>query len=158
MATVWRLTPPQFARALDGEGSRKVGGRWNSPGRRAVYTSSHLSLCVLEVYGNLPPELRVELADFEAICINVPDDAPSAAISIERFASLMASPDPLAACRAVGDDWLSRGSELVLQAPSVLVPEDSNVMLDPAHPRMDEVSIVSTRRFRFDPRLALTRG
>jgi RES domain-containing protein len=158
MATVWRLTPPQFAHMLDGEGSREAGGRWNSPGRRAVYTSSHLSLCVLEVYVNLPPELRVELADFEAVRINVPDDAIGTEISIEQFASLMTSSDPLAACRAVGDNWLARGSDLVLQAPSGPVPEDPNIVLNPAHPRMREISIVSTRRFLFDPRLAVARG
>jgi hypothetical protein len=31
-----------------------------------------------------------------------------------------------------------------------------NLMLNPAHPKMREVSIVSTRRFRFDARLATT--
>ena len=158
MTTVWRLTPPRYAHMLDGEGSRDAGGRWNSPGLRAVYTSSHLSLCVLEVYVNMPPELRVELADFEAICINVPDDAARTEISIGQLAGLLSSPDPLAACRAVGNDWLTHGSDLVLRAPSVLVPEDPNIMLNPAHPRMIEVAIVSTRHFHFDPRLAVVRG
>jgi RES domain-containing protein len=154
MATVWRLTPPRFARVLDGEGNREVGGRWSSPGRRAVYTSSHLSLCVLEVYVHMPPELRVELAAFEAVRIDVPEDAPGTEVSIAQFATLIASPDPLAACRAVGDEWLARGSELVLRAPSVVVPEDVNIMLNPVHPRMNEVAIVSTRSFHFDRRLA----
>jgi len=34
------------------------------------------------------------------------------------------------------------------------VPEESNLMLNPAHPRMRDVAIVSRRRFRFDPRLS----
>ena len=153
MATVWRLAPPAFARELDGEGSREAGGRWNSPGWRVVYTSSHLSLCVLEVYVHMPRELRDELPEFEAVRINVPDDASTAEISIERFEELIATADPLAACQAVGDEWLSRTSDLILNAPSVVVPEESNVMLNPAHPKMREVAIVSSRRFRFDPRL-----
>jgi RES domain-containing protein len=154
MASVWRLTPPQFARALDGEGSRLAGGRWNSPGRRALYTSSHLSLCVLEVYVHMPLELRAELADFEAIRIEVPDSAAKSEISIKQFADLMTTRDPLVACQTIGDDWLARGSDLILQVPSVVVPEDPNLILNPAHPQMDEVFIASTRRFRFDPRLA----
>jgi hypothetical protein len=40
----------------------------------------------------------------------------------------------------------------MLTAPSVIVPEELNVMLNPLHPRMRDVSIVSMRRFRFDPR------
>jgi RES domain-containing protein len=158
MASVWRLTPPQFARALDGEGSSLTGGRWNSPGHRALYASSHLSLCVLEVYVHLPPELRTELPEFEAIRIEVPSRATKGEISIEQLAELMASPDPLAACQTVGDDWLARGSELILEVPSILVPEDSNVVFNPAHPQMGDVHIVSTRRFRFDPRLAVPRS
>jgi RES domain-containing protein len=75
-------------------------------------------------------------------------------ISIDRFTRLMAASDPLTACRAVGDEWLARASNLVLRAPSVLVPEDLNLMLNPAHPAMAEVKIESARRFRFDPRLA----
>jgi RES domain-containing protein len=38
---------------LDGEGARRVGGRWNSPGVAAVYMASSLSLAVLEVLANL---------------------------------------------------------------------------------------------------------
>lgn len=157
MATVWRLTPPAFARMLDGEGSREPGGRWNSPGGRVVYTSSHLSLSVLEVYVHIAPSLRDELPDFEAVRINVPDDASALDISIEQFERLMAERDSMAACQAAGDDWLSRGSDLVFRAPSVLVPEEINIMLNPAHPRMKDVSILSARRFRFDPRLATAR-
>lgn len=157
MATAWRLTPPQFARALDGEGSRLVGGRWNSQGRRALYTSSHLSLCVLEVYVHMPLELRAELTDFEAVRINVPDHATRTEISIEQLAGLMSSPNPLAACQAIGDDWLASGTDLILQVPSVLVPEDPNIILNPTHRHMNEVFIVDTRRFRFDPRLAIPR-
>jgi RES domain-containing protein len=152
MPVVWRLAPPRFAHLLDGEGSYEGGGRWNSPGGRAIYTSSHLSLCVLEVYAHFPAQERDRLPDLEALRISVPDDASRTEISAQRFEKLMHSPDPMAACQAVGDEWLSRGSDLIMQAPSVVVPEE-NIMLNPAHPRMQEVTIVTSRRFRFDPRL-----
>src|ERR1043166_3188063 len=153
MAMVWRLTPPAFAHLLDGEGSREVGGRWNSPGGRVVYSSSHLSLAVLEVYVHIAPALRDDLPEFEAVRIDVPDDASRTEISLRAFERLMASSDTLAACRSAGDDWLARGADLILRAPSVLIPEELNFMLNPTHPRMPEVSIVSSRTFRFDPRL-----
>ena len=70
----------------------------------------------------------------------------------------MAGPDPIAASRRVGDDWLVRGDTLVLEVPSVLVPEETNVILNPAHERMREVKIVSTRAFHFDPRLMVRRA
>jgi RES domain-containing protein len=153
IAPVWRLTPPRYAQHLDGEGARLVGGRWNSPGRPALYTSSHLSLAVLEVFVHLAPELRDMLPELDAVRIAVPSDQGVVEIEIEQFEGLMAASDPLAACRRFGDDWLSRASELVLKAPSVLVPEDPNLILNPLHPGMRQVEIESSRRFRFDPRM-----
>ncbi len=58
----------------------------------------------------------------------------------------------------MGDDWLDRSDDLVLEVPSVLVPEETNLILNPAHPRMREVKIVSTRAFHFDPRLVMRKG
>jgi RES domain-containing protein len=154
MATVWRLSSPAFARALNGGGNRVTGARWNSPGRPVVYTSSHLSLSTLEAFVHLPQELRDELPEMAAVSIHVPDDANASEVSAAQFKGLMAAADPLAACQAVGDEWLSNGADFVLKAPSVLIPEEMNVMLNPMHPDMRRVRIVSTRPFRFDPRLA----
>ncbi|MGH6924955.1 MAG: RES family NAD+ phosphorylase [Propylenella sp.] len=154
MPVVWRLTPTDFAHLLDGEGSRFAGGRWNSPGKAVLYTSSHLSLSVLEALVHLPPPLRRDLPEMEAVRIAVPDDAIAEDISIDRFRRLMAGSEPLAVCRAAGDAWLERGTALLLRAPSVVVSEELNLMINPAHGRMREVRIVSSRRFSFDPRMA----
>ena len=157
MFDVWRLIRPEYDERLDGEGSKIAGGRWNSVGRNAVYTSSHLSLAVLEVYVNIPQELRDNLPILQAVRIAIPDDARATQISQARFASLIVAPDPIAESRTIGDDWLDRGDTLVLEAPSALVPEESNFILNPAHPRMREVKIASTRAFHFDPRLVMRR-
>ena len=151
---VWRLASPAYSDILTGEGNRIFGARWNSPGCGVVYTSANLSLAVLEAYVHIPPVQRDALPDFVAVCIQVPDDAGRTDISVDQLESLIASADPLAACRTVGDRWLSRGDDLILRAPSVVISEEHNVMLNPAHPRMRDVAVVSTRRFRFDPRLA----
>ena len=158
MPSVWRLAPSDFANELDGEGSRSFGARWTSRGRNAVYTSSYLSLSVLEVYVNIPQELRDDLPILRAVLIAIPDDAPATQVSQEQLANYMAEPDPMAASRRVGDGWLDQGDALVLEVPSVLVPEETNLVLNPAHPRMREVKIISTRPFHFDPRLVMRRA
>lgn len=157
MPLVWRLTQPPFADELNGEGSRLFGGRWNSRGRNALYTASHLSLAVLEVYVNIPQDLRDDLPVLEAVGIAIPDGAAATHVSQEQLAEFLAEPDPMIASRRVGDDWLDRSDTLVLEVPSVLIPEETNLVLNPAHPRMREVKIVSTRAFRFDPRLVVRR-
>ena len=158
MPIVWRLTRAEFAEQLDGEGAKLFGGRWNSHGRRALYTSSHLSLSVLEAYVHIPPELRDVLPILQAVRISIPDDANAAHVSQEQLVTLLESEDPMAACRAMGDSWLDRKTELVLRVPSIPVPEEMNLMLNPAHPRMREVKIISSRAFRFDARLAVTKA
>ena len=48
MAVVtYRVCRRIYAR-LDGEGARKVGGRWNSPGRAVVYMAQSVAFAVLE--------------------------------------------------------------------------------------------------------------
>jgi RES domain-containing protein len=154
MPIVWRLARPEFADELDGEGARLFGGRWNSRGQRALYTSSHLSLSVLEAYVNIPPELRDDLPELRAVQISVPGDAGTHHISRRKMDDLLAGPDALGACRRIGDHWIERNVELVLDVPSVLVPEETNLVLNPRHPRMPDVKILSMRAFYFDPRLA----
>jgi RES domain-containing protein len=73
MPLVWRLTAPAFARKLDGEGNRRHGARWNSPGRGVVYTSVNLSLCVLEVLAHLPAGLRSRIPPMAAAALDMPD-------------------------------------------------------------------------------------
>jgi RES domain-containing protein len=153
MALAWRLSTPAFADALDGAGNRTFGARWNSPGRGVVYASANLSLCVLETYVHFPPVQREIIPDFTATRISAPDDAGITQISIAEMAQLLSSRDSLRACREVGDRWLEAGVDLLLIAPSAVVPEDSNIMINPAHPRMSEVEIVQKSEFRFDPRL-----
>jgi RES domain-containing protein len=155
MPVVWRLVRPEFAKELDGEGARLFGGRWNSRGRNALYTSSHLSLSVLEVYVHIPSELRDVLPTLQAVQISVPDSADVTRISQNDLRKLIGQDDPLAACRAKGDHWLEGGASLVFEVPSILVPEETNIILNPVHPRMPEVEIIASRAFRFDPRLVV---
>src|SRR3954470_15818652 len=99
MALVWRLCPPAFAEALDGEGNRLFGARWNSPGRGIVYTCANLSLCVLETYVHFSSQQREEIPDFDALQIRIPDDAGIRLIDIEEYERLLSAENPLAAFR-----------------------------------------------------------
>ena len=54
MIQSWRLVHARYvAHTFDGEGARLYGGRWNSPGRPAVYTVGSLALAALEVLVHL---------------------------------------------------------------------------------------------------------
>jgi len=141
---VHRLAKAAFA-ALDGEGARLYGGRWNAPGRPMIYAAASPSLAVLEVlvHLDLPPELLPD--DYRLLAIDIPDDAPA-----ER---LDQTPDDAADCLALGEAFLDRGAALVLLAPSVVVPQERNALINVAHPDMARVRAVGNQPFRLDPRL-----
>ncbi len=147
---VYRICRRPF-RALDGEGARLWGGRWNSAGRPVVYASSTLSLAALEYLVHLDPADAPD--DLVALTIEVPDDAPAELVDAESLPAGWAQQPEPAACRLVGDRWAAAGAALVLRVPSAPVPEESNVLLNPRHPDAARVRVVHERAFAFDPRL-----
>ena len=136
----WRLVRRPYA-DLAGEGARRFGGRWNSPGLPAVYLADHPALAALEVrvHLDLPPELLPD--DYVLMRVALPDEPP------ESVAAL--PPDP----RAVGDAWLRSGRTAILRVPSAIVPHADNLLLNPAQPRAADAAITLVEPFRFDPRL-----
>lgn len=145
-------------RALDGAGNRDTGARWNSGrGRGVVYTSLNLATCVLETFVHFGAQLRLRLpSNFMLAEIRVPDDAGVLEIRPDEIPPDADRPGPDGRTRyqRTGDAWLDEGRDLVLLAPSAVVPQEWNAMLNPQHGRMAEVAIVSCGPFRFDPRLA----
>jgi RES domain-containing protein len=154
MTMVWRLTRPEFAAELSGEGNATTGARWNSPGRGVVYASFNLSLCVLESFAHLPPLLRINLPEMAAVRIEIPDEASQLKIDLADLPSDLIGNEAEERCRQLGDGWLTEREQLICTVPSIIVPQERNMMINPAHRLMAKVKIVSTERFRFDPRLA----
>lgn len=149
----WRLVRPSFGdagAAFSGEGARRFGGRWNSVGRSVVYASEHLSLAALEVLAHA--DRRRFARDLVAFEVQVPADLIAVLAEADVPAGWRARPDAPAA-RAMGDAWLAAGTHVALSVPSVLVPQERNLLLDPAHPRFSEIWIGAPEPFRFDDRL-----
>lgn len=141
---VHRLCKAAYA-ALDGEGARLWGGRWNAPGRAMVYTAASPSLAVLEVLVHLDLPAALIPDDMVMLSIAVPDD-----IAIHRLDATPAGGD---ACRAAGDAFLRAGDALALCVRSVVVPQEWNMLLDPRHPDMARVRVTAVEPFTLDPRL-----
>ncbi len=145
---VWRLARRAHA-ALDGEGARLQGGRWNSPGRPLVYSSSHLSLAALEALVHF--DLDVVPEDLRAFAIEIPDALAQEQVSADNLPSGWTRQE--FATRALGDEWLAAARTPVLVVPSAIIPEETNVLVNPAHPATPGVAVTASRRFVYDPRL-----
>lgn len=147
---VWRLARREHS-ALDGEGARRAGGRWNSPGIPVVYTASALSLAVLELLVHTDPDLVPN--DLHAFEIDVPDSLPSSLLDISTLPSNWRQIPNHPGCRALGDRWLEGRSQALLGVPSAVVPEELNYLINPAHPDARLIQVVRSRAFSLDRRL-----
>jgi RES domain-containing protein len=147
---VWRLTR-RAHQALDGEGARLYGGRWNSEGVAVVYASATLALAALEYLVHVDPQDVPD--DLVALRVDVPDAAAAETVAVADLPADWNTLDDHPACVARGDAWAAVGTALALRVPSAIVPEEGNVLLNPAHPGMRLVRVAAARPFAFDPRL-----
>jgi RES domain-containing protein len=147
---LWRIARRAY-QALDGEGARLFGGRWNSEGVPVVYTSSTLSLAALEYLVHVQIEDVPD--DLVSLEIDVPDDVQVDGIAAFDLPDDWNQVEDHPACTDLGDAWSAEAEALALRVPSAIIPHESNVLLNPRHPDMARVSIIAVREFAFDPRL-----
>lgn len=140
-----------MAGAFTGEGARINGGRWNSPGKAMVYTSSSLSLATLEVLVHLEdPEVLGNL--FSWASLEIPPDLLET-LKPETLPAGWNDDESSRITRALGDAWLGSMRSAVLAIPSVVTPGEWNYLLNPAHPDFPRILIGTPQPFRPDPRL-----
>jgi RES domain-containing protein len=148
----WRIC--KAARAADiwtGAGARDYGGRWNSKGTAVVYTSESLSLAALEVLVHLGSD---EVLRKFVKCSAEIDERLIFRVDTRTLPSNWRDePAPLQ-LRAIGDAWVAAASSAVLAVPSVLVPEEWNYLLNPAHIDFAKIVFGKPTSFRFGSRLA----
>jgi RES domain-containing protein len=149
---IHRLTRRKFAgrNPFDGQGSFLFGGRWSSIGTRVCYAATHRSLAILEYRVHI--DLALLPDDLVIATLEIPED-----IAISPTPTLPENwkeyPAP-ASLRKIGDRFIAEAQSALMFVPSVLVPQENNVMLNPLHP--DTRKMTRRRRlvpFLYDPRL-----
>lgn len=146
---VWRLTRAVYsADPLSGYGAALAGSRWNSPGVRMAYTSTSRPLAVLEMLVHVSRDTVP--ADPILIPIDVPDALVAEATGVPSdWAKLAYGPK----AREFGDRWISQKASVALLVPSVVLPAERNVLINPTHPAVRRVRAQPPEAFAFDRRL-----
>ena len=57
------------------------------------------------------------------------------------------------ACQKIGVSWTKAASSPVLEVPSAVIPQESNYLINPAHPDAQQIRVVEESPFQFDERL-----
>lgn len=138
---------------MSGAGARKTGGRWNAAGSALVYASGSIALACLETVVHLDAALPFNRY---LVAIDVPDDIWTSALQ-ESPTSLKVGWDAEPAGRVsirFGTDWIDSGASALLIVPSVIVPEETNVLINPAHRDAGRIAAAKVRKWTYDPRLS----
>ena len=128
---IYRLTRRKFAGKdpFDGEGSFLFGGRWSSIGTRVCCASTHRSLAILEYRAHI--DLALLPDDLVIATLEVPDG-----LTIAPLPTLpkdwKQTPAP-ASLRRIGDTFIADGKAALMPVPSVLVPQENTLLLNPLH-------------------------
>ena len=154
--TLWRIgadTPGYEAHDTSGKGAEKSGGRWNRVGTPLLYTSTSRALACLETIVHLAGE-SLPLNRY-LVMLTVPIAAWKAAMVVDPTKLVGWDAEPAGRVSLDwGTHWAGAKSTLLARVPSIIVPEESNVLINPAHHDASNIRAVKVRKWVHDARLA----
>ena len=150
--SAWRVDNKKWsARSFDGIGASLEGGRWNSSGVPVVYASEHLAMAAQEKFVHLPKPLpRSSL--YVKFGIRFGGLAVTRVGTVDLPPDWRAEPVP-GSTQRIGDAWIAAAKTAILAVPSALYPEETNFVLNTAHPDYLKIEISAAEPFAFDPRM-----
>jgi len=118
-----------------------------------VYAATTLSLACLETLVHLNGLVPLPLNRY-VVKIEIPDSVWRKRIIFDRTAlpAWDALPAGMTSLRW-GTDWAKSGSSVIATVPSVVVPEEDCVLINPLHVDMKKVKVSIARRWTYDLRL-----
>ncbi len=151
MIRAYRIVKEKRAdQALTGEGARKHGGRWNSPGTRVVYASGSASLAALEMFAHLDyAALLSAFVYFEILF----DESQVTEVEGDALPAGWSGGQAPPELQSLGDDWAAKQTSVVLRVPSAVVPIEWNYLVNLLHPDYLRLQVSGPTRFEFDRRL-----
>lgn len=138
------------ASAMDGEGARKMGGRWNPPGIPVAYLTDSRALAALEIL------VHAGRAGVHLSWVVIEAEVPARMIDEVSLSALPAGWDDISspsASRRFGADWVQRSERAAILLPSAIVPDERIVMLNVKHPDFRKIEFSPPKPFFFDQRL-----
>lgn len=147
----WRIAKKEFALDRTGIGARLFGGRWNSPGVAVIYAGMTPEISAMERLvhaGDILP------ADLVLVRLDLPEKANLYHRCVKT--GLPPSWDALpgsASAVDFGNAFVTAGVHLGMIVPSAVMPEASNIVINPNHKAFTDVQMTIVRPFEFDSRL-----
>lgn len=146
---IYRLTKPQYASDLSGNGAKINGGRWNLEGTPCVYAGSTRAICVLEF------AVHVDREDVPKNLSLVEIEVPNHSILKLTAKNLPTNWLEQQISQGIGTQMLSENKYLIIQIPSIIIPKEFNFLINPNHSDFHKVVIKNIDIFKLDERIKI---
>lgn len=153
---LWRIakhTTQYQATDLSGGGAKTTGGRWNSKGIPVVYAATTIALATLETLAHLGDNIAIRNTFLVQITVPAALWKKRQIVEVKNLSPTWLAEPPGSTTINFGDDWLRNLSAPLLLVPSVIIPEEYNVLINPAYPGSGNIQASVLRQFIYDPRL-----
>ncbi|MEL6372924.1 MAG: RES domain-containing protein [Pseudomonadota bacterium] len=131
---------------FSGEGAALSEARWHRAGQRVIYAAEHLSCAMLEKLvhfnGILP-------ANQHFVTLTLPKGLTYEVVTKDSLADWTSSE----VSRAFGAAWIEANRSALLYVPSIVVREERNVLINPAHPAFADIDVSLEQPIHWDKRL-----
>lgn len=133
-----------------GRGAEASGGRWNRESTPLLYASNSRALACLETMVHFGTSLPFNRYLVE---ISVPRALWEARMVFDAIANVGWDAEPAGhVSLGWGTDWARGRGSLIAEVPSVIVPEESNVLINPLAPDAERLGVRKVRRWLYDAR------
>lgn len=151
MRKVYRISKCVYIDDIRGTGAAAFAGRWHSKGTYILYTAATPSLALLESVVHLS---RIPVVEYCMICLEIPDTNIKKVNITELPYNWYFNPCPQDIA-IIGDHFIKQNKYLGMEVPSVVIPEETNVLLNPNHADFSEVKVAYKRKIPIDQRFFL---
>jgi RES domain-containing protein len=153
MTVVWRIAteaPTYAANDLSGIGAKITGGRWNSKGMPVVYSAVNIALATIETIHSL--SLGGVPFNRYLVQIDIPDAVWAARHVLDPLPGGWDAIPAGITAKLAGDAWIASDVSALLLVPSVIVPEEHHVLINPQHGDAAKINATTIKRWIYDPR------
>ncbi|WP_080932025.1 RES family NAD+ phosphorylase [Pseudomonas fluorescens] len=136
---IWKIISPKYAsEAFSSMPASRFGGRLNYQGTNAVYCASSRCVAILETMVHLEPTgTRNLIAVGAKLNLSLPATVLSQADMPENWAQL----PPSESMKEFGSRWLKSNISVALKIPSIVLPAEQIILLNPMHPDFQTLTI-----------------
>ena len=122
---VYRIVHKKYSSSLFASGLK---GRWNSSGKKVIYTAESIPLAFLE---NMVRRQGVGFnSDFRILFIDIPDSIGILTVNVSNLEDGWRDFKDYSKCQPIGDKWYDEGKKMILKVPSAVLPDSFNYVIN----------------------------